>query len=70
MVDTGTPIYIIDERTFAKFREKITFEKCNTRLYGYKAAEPLPVFGEFFEIFSGRKSSQEKVVVFRGFVKF
>lgn len=67
LVDTGTPINIIDEETFNKFKCQVSLAECTTKLYGYKALVPLPVMGEFHAKIEYCKSNAvEMVVVIKG----
>lgn len=67
LVDTGTPINIIDEKTFDKFKGSVNLDECKTKLYCYKASVPLPVTGEFYaKMESGKGSSSERIVVIKG----
>ncbi len=47
LVDTGAPVNVIDEITYAKFANKAPLEKCNISFYGYSAEQPLPILGQF-----------------------
>ena len=47
LVDTGAPVNVIDEITYAKFANKAPLEKCNISFYGYSSEKPLPILGQF-----------------------
>lgn len=38
---------VMDEKTFMSVKDKPELLKCNTKLFGYRASEPLPVLGKF-----------------------
>jgi hypothetical protein len=47
MIDTGSPINIIDELTYEKLKPQPTLEKCNTNYFGYTATTPMAVLRRF-----------------------
>ena len=47
LIDTGSPINVIDESTFNLISTKIKLEKCNTNFYGYTSNIPLLILGQF-----------------------
>ena len=47
MVDTGAPINVMDEATFAMLHAQPFLEPCKTQFYGYTSSIPLETLGEF-----------------------
>lgn len=47
MVDTGSPINIIDETTYARLKNKPLLDKCDTTYYGYTSETPINFLGKF-----------------------
>ena len=47
LVDTGSPINVVDERTFNSWSAKPKLDACNTRYFGYNSKSPLPIRGQF-----------------------
>lgn len=47
LVDTGSPVYIIDEHALNQLAIKPQLDSCRTRFFGYTADEPIPVLGQF-----------------------
>ena len=47
LIDTASPINVVNERVFNSWSVKPTLEPCRTRFYGYNWDAPLPVLGEF-----------------------
>ena len=67
LVDTGSPINILDEKTFKSLVSKPVLEKCNTRYYGFTAKEPLTIFGQFTaRIECKDKSASAGFIVIKG----
>ena len=47
LVDTGSPINVIDEKSFTSLKVRPRLEACNTKYFGYNASTPLPILGQF-----------------------
>jgi hypothetical protein len=47
LIDTGSPINVIDEWNFNNLNPRPHLNKCNTKYYGFKASEALPILGQF-----------------------
>jgi hypothetical protein len=47
MIDTGSPVNIIDELTYQRLQPQPALEKCNTNFFGYTATTPMEVLGQF-----------------------
>ena len=46
LVDTGSPINVLDEADFNSISPKPAIQKCNTQLYGYASKAPIPIKGK------------------------
>jgi hypothetical protein len=49
LVDTGSPINVIDERTYALLNPKPQLQQCHTKYFPYGEGEkqPIPILGQF-----------------------
>ena len=47
LIDTGSPINVVDESTFKNLNPALKLDNCNTLYYGYIADVPLPIIGQF-----------------------
>ena len=54
LVDTGSPINVIDEQTFNSWDTRPKLELCSSRYYGYNSTTPLPIRGQFTVIYKIR----------------
>ena len=65
LVDTGSPVNVIDELTYKKLASKPNLEQCNTKYFGYTANTPLKVMGQFTTMveFRGRKVRAGFIVI-------
>lgn len=62
MIDTGSPVNIIDEATFSKLniaQEKIYKPSC--RLYGFGGSSPIKLIGAFQREISKGNSSMKRL---------
>jgi hypothetical protein len=67
LVDTGAPVNVIDEITYAKFANKAPLEKCNISFYGYSAEKPLPILGQFVtQVHYKERSATAGFIVIKG----
>ena len=50
LIDTGSPVNVIDESLYNELKEKPALSACNTKFFGYgpsAAKQPLPILGQF-----------------------
>ncbi|RMZ99893.1 RNA-directed DNA polymerase, partial [Brachionus plicatilis] len=47
LIDTGSPVNIIDELTYATLTPRPILQTCKTAFYPYKSGTPLQVLGQF-----------------------
>ena len=47
LIDTGSPINVVDESTFKNLNPELKFENCFTLYYGYIADVRLLIIGQF-----------------------
>ena len=47
LVDTGSPINVVNEETFMAMHPRPVLESCRTRYFGFGARAPLPILGQF-----------------------
>ncbi len=67
LVDTGSPINVIDEKTFFSLKHLPMLEKCNTKYFGYTSDAPLQILGQFkSEVKSRGKTIQAGFIVIKG----
>lgn len=67
LIDTGAPINVIDQWTYEAMSNKPKLERCNSRLYGYRAEEPLPILGQLMcRVRRGRAEVVAGFVVIKG----
>ena len=57
LVDTGAPVNILDEATFAKLTPSISLDRCSIPFYGYGATKPLEILGQFSSTIQYKKRS-------------
>ncbi|CAF0833910.1 unnamed protein product [Brachionus calyciflorus] len=47
MIDTGSPVNILDESSFDKLKEHVKLREYVKKIFPYKSINPLPMLGEF-----------------------
>ena len=68
LIDTGSPVNVIDESCYNELKDKPTLSLCNTRFFGYgpsAAKQPLPIMGQFKTVIAqkGKKVDAAFVVI-------
>jgi hypothetical protein len=70
VVDTGSPINIIDLHAYGKLSNKPELHKPTTNFYGYNATNPLPVHGAFTtDVEYGNRSVRASFIVLDGYAQ-
>lgn len=47
LIDTGSPVNVIEERAYEKLKSKPALKPCNTLYYGFKSNTPMATRGQF-----------------------
>ena len=68
LVDTGSPINILDESTFARLAPMVKLDTCSTNFFGYSSTTPLEVMGQFATTVSYKsRATSASFIVIKGF---
>ena len=67
LIDTGAPINVIDEVTYAQLKSKPLLERCKTKYFGVGGVEPISLLGQFTTDLSFNESTvRAGFIVVRG----
>ena len=67
LIDTGSPVNVIDERAYEKLKSKPALKPCNTLYYGFKSNTPLATRGQFgAKLVHNNKSENTTFIVVEG----
>ena len=68
LIDTGSPINVINESTYESLASKVTLDLCNTQFFGYASISPLKVTGQFTAAITYKdKSIKAGFIVIKGY---
>ena len=67
LIDTGSPINIMDQPTYERLRNPPALDRCGTTYYAFKSKVPIPTMGQFCSFINSRQGKRRaEFVVVKG----